>query len=531
MTILDGVILVVYMLAILAMGFLVGRGNESGDDYFNGGHSMPWYALGLSVGLTMISANSFIGGPGWGFADGLMGAMVNITVPISICFVTYTILPVIYDAKVTTVYEYVYKRLGTRSRLLNVVAWLAQSLIFVGGFVYTPSLVLQAVTGIDMDIWIPVIMGLAIVYTVAGGIKAVIWTDMVQGIILGVGLICGVAVAIGKLGMPMNEAMEIARNADLLRSFDFAFDVSNLNMWCVVLAGGAQWIGYFGFDQAQVQRYITAKDMRTVKKTGIMSSIAMQLIYWLCFFMGVVLFIFYKSNPSTLDFANANNIMIDFLLNYCPKGLLGLLLAATFAAAMSSIDSTLNSLTAVFTKDIYEPYIAKREGTSLKQSMGFTVVFGVLIVGFVYLYLGDNTTSILATIGALLAPFGALLTGIMLVCCFMPSANDKGTFYGSLISAALSYGVGKLIPNQHYLWAYLYGAIFCMIFTWIFSKFFYNEAEYKEKYYYTIQGTRERVKGMTDASGCSVEPLKMDMYGWIMIAVLAVQCVVLVIIQ
>ncbi|WP_428868872.1 sodium:solute symporter family transporter, partial [Clostridium sediminicola] len=146
----------------------------------------------------------------------------------------------------------------------------------------------------------------------------------------------------------------------------------------------------FGFDQGQVQRYLTAKNIKNIKKGGIMSSIAMQLIYWFCMFLGVVLFVFYKTNPSTLDFGNSNLIMTDFLLNYVPTGLLGILLAATFAAAMSSIDSILNSLTAVFTKDIYEPYITKKKDTPLSTTIMFSVIFGVIIVGFVYAGLSGN---------------------------------------------------------------------------------------------------------------------------------------------
>ena len=532
MSIIDVVILIAYMIVIMFLGGAVGKNNSTGEDYFTGARSMPWYAIGLSVGLTMISANSFIGGPGWAYFDGIIAAMVNIAVPLAIIFVTYTILPIIYNSKLTTVYEYTYNRFGTRTRILNVIAWLLQSLILVGGFVYTPSLVLAAITGISMNIWIPVIVVLAIIYTVAGGIKAVIWTDMIQGIILFIGLVIGVFVATGKLGMPMGDALNMAHEAGLLRSFDFGFDLSSLNVWCAFLAGFAMWAGYFGFDQGQVQRYVTSKDMRTIKKTGIMSSIAMQLIYWLCFFLGVILFVFYKSNAHTLDFANANNVMTDFLLNYVPHGVLGILLAATFAAAMSSIDSVLNSLTTVFVKDIYEPYISKKSDTPLSKSMGVSVVFGILIIIFVYLYLGDNTASILATIGAYIAPMGSLLTGIMFCSLFFNSINDKGCFTGSVIAAIVTFAIGRAIPQAHWLWAYFYGAVLCIIFSWICSKFFKRDAEEEKRYYrFTLKGAKEELVGKTDSTGCSIEPLKMDSYGYIIIAVFVIQIVVLSILQ
>ncbi|WP_428868871.1 sodium:solute symporter family transporter, partial [Clostridium sediminicola] len=155
------------------LGYALGKTNENEEDYFVAGRSLPWYAIGLSVGVTMISANSFIGGPGWGYGSGIMAAMVNISVPLSILFVTYTVLPVLYDANVTTIYEYINVRLGTKSRILNVIIWLCQSLIFMGGFVYTPALVLSEITGLSFKAWVPIIVVFAIIYTAVGGIKAV----------------------------------------------------------------------------------------------------------------------------------------------------------------------------------------------------------------------------------------------------------------------------------------------------------------------------------------------------------------------
>jgi len=425
---IDLIVVVIYMIGIMYLGFVLGKSNKNEEDYFVAGRSLPWYAIGLSVGVTMISANSFIGGPGWGYYDGVLAAMVNITVPISILFITYTILPVLYNSRVTTVYEYVSLRLGEKSRMLNVLIWLCQSMIFMGGFVYTPSLVLSQLTPISFEVWVPLIVVFAIIYTAMGGIKAVVWTDAIQAIVLLLGLLFAIFYSTSITPMTFGEIMSLAKESGKLVSFDMVFNKDSLNVWCVLAGGFAMWIGYFGFDQGQVQRYLTAKNITNIKKSGIMSSMAMQLIYWACMFLGVILFVFYKSNPSSLDFGNSNNVMIDFLSNYVPSGLLGILLAATFAAAMSSVDSILNSLTAVFTKDIYEPYISKKEETPLSKTIMFSVIFGILIIVFVYLGLGDNTKSILDTIAGLVAPFGSLLTGIMIACVFIPRVNDNGAF-------------------------------------------------------------------------------------------------------
>ncbi len=115
-----------------------------------------------------------------------------------------------------------------------------------------------------------------------------------------------------------------------------------------------------------------------------MSSIGMQSIYWLCFFLGIILYVFYLTNAHTLDFANTNNVMIDFLINYCPHGLLGILLAAMFSAAMSSIAAVINSMSAVFIRDIYEPYISKKPNTPLSKSILFRL-FPVSLLLFSYI--------------------------------------------------------------------------------------------------------------------------------------------------
>lgn len=525
---LDVVILVVYMAAIMYLGYALGKSNKNSEDYFVAGRSLPWYGIGLSVGVTMISANSFIGGPGWGCKDGIIAAMVNITVPLAILFVTYTILPVLYNSNVTTIYEYINLRLGSKSRLLNVIIWLCQSLILMGGFVYTPALVLSKITNLTFGQWVPIIVIFAIIYTAIGGIKAVVWTDAIQALILFAGLVFAIFYATGKLPMGFGELMTVAKESDKLISFDFLFDRNSLNIWCVGIGGFAMWIGYFGFDQGQVQRYLTAKNITNVKKSGIMSSISMQFIYWACMFLGVILFIFYKTNPHTLDFNNANLIMTDFLVNYVPTGLLGILLAATFAAAMSSVDSILNSLTAVFTKDIYEPYISKKEDTPLSTTILFSVIFGVVIIGFVYAGLSGNTKSILDTIAGYISPFGSLLTGIMIVCVFIPRVNDNGAFIGTILAGTAAFLTQRYF-QMHWLWIYAIGSIYCIALSYICSLFFKDESDKNRKY--TALGVKEVLGDATDEEGSGLAPLVMDKYGWIILGIFAAQCILLLLLQ
>lgn len=479
----DFFILAIYMLGILILGFYLGRSNKSSRDYFTGSRALPWYAVGLSVGATMISANAFIGGPGWAYDIGLIAIMMNFTVPIAVLFSVTYVIPVIYESNVTTVYEYINLRLGKKSRILNLTIWLLTSLILMGGFVYTPALLLEQVTSMSFSFWVPVIVLFSIFYTAAGGIKAVIWTDSIQSVVLFFGVLFSIIYVIYKMPLSFSEIIVEAKAAEKLISYDFEIKWTTMNIVCSVLGGLAMWLGYFGFDQGQVQRYLSSQNINSIRKGGVVSVIAMQVVYFSCLFLGVLLYLFYQNHESTLDFSNSNLIMTDFMVNYIPSGLLGLLLAATFSAAMSSIDSILNSMTAVFTKDIYEPYISRSDDTPISKSIIFSIVFGLVIIGFVYFGLEGSSKSILDTMGGYMAPFGSMITGIMIVCIFVPRVNDNGAFFGVISSGTILISV-QMIYDYHWLWAFFFGSTLCVVFSYILSLFFKDESQEKLKYTY-----------------------------------------------
>ncbi len=527
MTSIDIIVIVAYLAAMLGLGYYVGRGNKTSEDYFAGSRNMPWYAIGFSVGATFISASTFIGGPGWAYYDGIVAAMINFGVPLGVIYANYFIHPIFYYHKITTIYEYQYKRFGTLTRLFCSGTWILSNIFTVGAVVYIPCLAMEAMTGIDFNVWIPIVVVMSIIYTIAGGIKAVIWSDMIQGIILIVGVIVCLWVGIDELGMPISQLMDTSRDAGLLQSFDYSINLVDLTFWCALLAGAYTWGDYFASDQTQIQRYITAKDARTIKKSNILAIIAIQLIYWAAHFMGVVLHHFYQSNPATLDFENTNNIMIDFMLNYMPLGFRGLLIAAIFAAAMSTLDSKLNSFSAVFVKDVYEPYISKKSNTPNRVNIYVSLAVGVVVTAFVYFYLGETSSSILLVAGNLLAPFAGMSTAIAISCFYFPRINDKAMFWGSIASAAVVFWLNSNM-NWFYLWTWVITSLISVGFALVLGyTVFKNDNERDRTYKYTFFGARKELKGVTDESGCSMEPLKLDKYFWIMLGLFAVQVIIL----
>ncbi|MCI9120210.1 MAG: sodium/solute symporter [Oscillibacter sp.] len=474
MTVFDWTILGAYMLVVLLIGVVTGRSNRSDTDYFQGGRSLPWYAVAISVGMTMLSAGAFISNPGWIYYDGLLAGASNLTLPLCIVFCTCTILPILYHTKVTTMGQFVNLRFGGRTGMITLLLWLLNSFVLTGGFVYTPSLVLESITGVSLDVWVPLIMILAIAYTVSGGIKAVIWTDTLQGILLAIGAVIALIVAFRHMGMPFGEVLSIAGEAGKTVSFDFDLRLDNYNIYLCLLGSFVMWVSYFGFNQEQIQRYVTSRSIRDVKKTGILSTVLMVGIYWMTYILGLILFVFYQNNASTLDFANSNNVFVDFIIRYMPSGMVGLMVAGVFAAAMSSLDSILNSATAAFVKDVYEPYLAKGKKATMKQSMLFTCAIAVVAVIFVYLYLSGSNRSIMQSIGAMSAPMQGTLTGVLLMILFMPFVNDKSCSLGCVAGFVLSLLVKSLESglNINWLWCYVYSTAFAILFSCLFSLFF-----------------------------------------------------------
>lgn len=318
---LDILIVVVYMIAMMVMGFVLGRENKTNEDYFLAGRSMSWFPVALSVAATMISANSFIGGPGWAYTDGIEPFMQNITVPLA-CFFAVTItVPVFYHLRVSSVYEYMELRLGSWSRNLAVAQFFINSLIQVSSMVFVPALIIQTITGWELHIVVPVIVLCAITYTITGGIKAVIWTDAIQMIVLWTGILVILFTAVDSTGLGWSATLAQAAEAGKFDAFDFSPTLTNTNAFLCSCFGIFMWTRYFCFDQAQMQRILTSKSMRGIKRSFVTSSVLMNLMYFLMLFVGTIFFVTYGGRP----FSTANEIMIDFILNHLPVGIVGLI--------------------------------------------------------------------------------------------------------------------------------------------------------------------------------------------------------------
>ncbi|SHH79034.1 sodium:solute symporter family transporter [Clostridium grantii] len=530
---IDGIIILVYILGMLAVGYFMGKDNETQEDYFLAGRSMPWLPIALSVAATMISANAFIGGPGWAYGSGLAPFMVNITVPLAIFFAFFASTPVIYQLKVTSVYQYMEYRLGPITRILTVLQFFINSLIQVSSMVFIPSLILQTITGWSLTVIVPLIVTAAIIYTITGGIKAVIWTDVIQTVIVWGGMFLAIFIALKRLDMGLFETLGQAKAAGKFHTLDFGFSLTNTNaFWASLIGGTVMWVRYFSFDQAQMQRVLTAKSMKGVKKSFLSSAFIMNIMYFLMLTVGLILWVFYGGK----EFESSNQVMIGFILEEMPVGVVGLVIAGAFAAAMSSVDSILNSLTTVFIKDIYEKYFFKgKEGqseASLKLTMTISAVFGVIIIFFVIIGFSGTVKSVLDVVGKYISYFSGPACGAFLLAMFTNKANDKGVATGFILGMIGTFFISTSLGTS-WLWNPAIGAALSVAIGYIASMIFPATKKTEDIKQYTAQGMRAKLiaEGKTEEDGVSILPFSMDKYAIIALVFFVSQYILLALIQ
>ncbi len=531
MSFIDAAIVIVYLGVMMFIGYFVGKGNETQEDYFLAGRSMHWLPVSLSVAATMISCNAFIGGPGWAYTDGLAPIMQNITVPLA-CFIAISItVPVFYYLRVSSVYQYMELRLGGFTRNLTVAQFFINALIQASSFVYIPALIIATITGWEINYIIPMIVLCAILYTLSGGIKAVIWTDATQMIVLWSGLIAIMFIAVNSTGLGWTDTLAVAAEAGKYDAFIFTTDYTVTNGFLASCFGIFMWTRYFSFDQCQMQRVLTSKSMKGIKRSFCTSAVLMTVMFGLMLFVGTLLYVYYDG----AEFASSNDIMIGFILNNLPVGVLGLVVAASFAAAMSSVDSSLNSMTTVFTKDIYEKYFAKEKNvaSSLKVTMIITAIMGVLVTAIVIIGFTGTLSSVLNVVGTYISYFSGPALGSFLLAMFTKKANDKGVGVGFLIGFVSGYYIAITLKTS-WLINPAIGCVITLVFGYLLSCVFKSDKTEAEIEKYTAAGLRKIMiadKVNNEEDGTSLLPFNFDKYSVFLLVFFVFQYVFLALIR
>ena len=407
MAVLDLLLILCYLLAMVGIGVYFSRKNKSSEQFTTASGSIPGWALGLSFYATFLSAITFLGDPGKSFGANWNPFVFSLSIPLAAIVATKWFVPFYRESGEISAYTHLEKRFGNWARTYAMVCFILTQLARMGKIFYGIALTLNALTGIDMRLII-LVAGLCIIlYTVLGGMEAVIWTEVIQAVLKTLG--AGMILYLITLQTPLSAIIErgMQENKFSLGTFDFNFQTSSF--WVILAYGFFINLTNFGIDQNYIQRYHTAKNPRDAAKSIWLCVLYYVPVSFLFFFIGTALYSFYAENPALIlelkqQVSVEKNIPLDalqasdygdrvlpyFMKTQIPTGFLGLLIAALLSAGMSTMSSGMNSSATVFLKDIYLRYInpeadAKKQFKLLLIATtcmgGLGIVFGISMIG------------------------------------------------------------------------------------------------------------------------------------------------------
>ena len=545
MHLLDWLIIIGYLSWILYDGIRRSKGTHAIEGYFLASRSLPWWAVGLSVMATQMSAITLVGTTGQGYVDGARFVQFYFGLPAAMIILSVTLVPFFHRARVFTAYEYLEKRFDARTRALASFLFLISRGLSAGVIIAAPAVILSIVLGWSLPLTILAIGIPTTVYTMFGGVQAVTWADVKQMVVIMVGVTAAVAVLIA--GLPddvgIDSALHVAGATGRLQTIDFTFDLNETyTFWSGLVGGLFLMLGYFGCDQSQVQRYLTARSVDAGRYSLMMSAFAKIPLQMLILLTGVLMFVFYLFNQppmlfnsahdaevqtseraaeyAALDeqfgqayatrrqaaddvvqarrsgdtaqeasavrtfldrdrqvvdlreravglvrdvtgdgaYADINYVFPTFVTTQLPIGLVGLMIAAIFAAAMSSIAAELNALSAATVIDFYRRHYRQSASDRhylrvSKVATGFWGVFASITA----LY-AANLGSLIEVVNRFGSFFYGSLLGVFVLAVGVPRATAAGAFWG-LVGGMLAVAAVATTTSISFLWLNLVGTV------------------------------------------------------------------------
>lgn len=451
---LNYAVLIVYLASLIAIGIYYSRGDTGTADFFLAGGRIPWWAAGISIYATQLSAITFVSLPAVAYATNWKVYPAQITILLMAPIVVMFYLPFFRRLNVTTAYEYLEQRFNLSVRLFGSLSFITFQLGRMAVVVYLPALALSVVTGMNLYVCILIMGVLATLYTGLGGMAAVIWTDVLQVIVLWGGIVAALVIVAVDMG-GVGPILELARADDKLRIFEWSWDTAQMATWLIFVGSFALNFAPYTTDQAVVQRYMTTKNETAAARSIYLNGFLTLPFAFLFFSLGTALYAYFKTNPLYIPLMMENDkIFPVFVAEHMPAGLSGLVIAGIFAASMSSLDSSIHSVATAFTTDFYRRFLPNHtDAHYLRVGKGVTYFAGIV---------GTLLTLLLATydIGSLFFLFQKLLglTSSGLVAVFMLGmftrrANATGALTGAAASIAVLYYVTNYTQINFYLYA------------------------------------------------------------------------------
>jgi len=408
---LDLIVIAIYFGLITLAGVFFARRNRSTEDYFLGGRNFPGWAIGLSMVGTSISSMTFLGYPGDAYKTAWLRLLPAFMLPVGVLVAAYVFLPFFRRGGLTSAYEYLEERFGPVTRIYAASAFIIGQLFRVGMILYLISLLVHELTGLPVG-WSVVLGGVFVsFYTVAGGIEAVVWTDVAQTTVLAFGGVLCLIVIVLNLPGGLAEIFRVAGEEGKFRFAEVVFTESGERIvkptsWAVsftektglmmIVVGLTNWLAEYSSNQNVVQRYCASRSIREARKAMLVCCLASVPIWTFFMFIGTSLYVYFQANPDpqAADIltgaggAKPEQILPYFMLNYLPIGLGGLVAAAALAAAMSSLDSSLNAIATVGVVDIYRRHLVtdRDDKHYLRVARGIAIVASIIMMALAMVF-------------------------------------------------------------------------------------------------------------------------------------------------
>ena len=551
----DWAIVVAYLIWMVWDGLRRTKRRDKLEGYFLGGRSLPWWAAGLSVMATQLSAITMIGTTGQGYADGMRFLQFYYALPLAMIVLSVTLVPFFHRSNIYTAYEFLEQRFDAKTRAFTSFLFLVSRSMALGTVISAPAVVLSIVLGLSVSATAFLMAVPTIAYTMFGGVQAVTWTDVKQMVIIVAGLIAAALVLVFTLPVDVSviEALKIAGSSGRMQTFDFSWDLTNrYTFWSGTIAAFFLFCSYFGTDQSQVQRYLTTPSVDDARSSMLMSAYWKIPLQALVLLVGVFLFVFYLFTPAPMLFnrvheremrespraaeyaalerrfeevaasrtaaaaamaradAMADGQLLDiagrefrardseirtirrdalrlvrdttgdaayddvnyvfptFITTYMPIGVAGLLIAAIFAAAMSTISAELASLSTVTVIDFYRRFMRPVADDShyLWVSRIATGLWGIF-AGIVAVW-AANLGSLIEVVNRFGSYFYGSILGVFILAVAFPRANATGAFTG-LIAGMTAVGLAARFTRVEFLWHNVTGAVTVVVVGLVIS--------------------------------------------------------------
>lgn len=472
---LDTTLLVVYLLGSVLLGVWLGRGQKTAADYMLGGRDLSWWVVLITIVATETSTVTYLSTPSKSYTGDMTFLQLPLGYVLGRIVVSFWLLPKYFAGEIFTAYQVLEVRFGGTVKRAASLLFLVTRTLADGLRLFLTAVVLQELTGLGMIASIAITGIVTLIYTAFGGMKAVVWTDVIQFFLKVGGAIAAFVALLWKLPGGFDELLRVGGEAGKLKVFEFGFDLGNPHtFWAGVVGGAVLSIGTHGVDQLMVQRYLCAKSLGHARAALVTSGFVVLCQFALFLLLGVGLYAFYLRNVPPAPIAKDHEFS-SFIIGHLhePPGLLGLVLGAVFAAAMSVLSGSLNSSATTFVKDLWMPLFAKDapQARQLRMTKLATVLFGCLQMGVAVAGQGFQKTVIDNVL-----TIASITTGVILGVFFLGSLTKRpgqrealiGAAVGLLVVLALHFREISGVPFKvAWPWYALIGSSTTLLVGWV----------------------------------------------------------------